>query len=213
MSSLKPLLLFVGKIFGAYIFLIILTLSLNLNENHANLFASIYGGVFENFFNEAQIQTSSIKPNAGVDDVQFMIYNTETIKKVRAEAKAKGQTNVTIDGLSWSFNTQRTILMPLLFLLALIIAYPAPWKQKLIGTAIALLLFFLYYLLFMAGALKLKMHQDSGFFPEYQLSDFSAGFFNNWLYSAVETGFLVMFFVFVVTTIRIEDFKNLLKST
>ena len=180
-----------------------------MNENHANLFARIYGGVFENFFNEAQIQTSGIKPNAGVDDIQFMIYNTKTIKKARAEAKAKGQKNVTIDGLSWSFNAQRTVLMPLLFLLALIIAYPAPWKRKLIGTALALLLFFLYYWLFMAGALKLKMHQDNLFFSEYQLSDFSAGFFNNWLYSAVETGFMVVFFIWVVTTIRIEDFKNL----
>ena len=212
MPSLKPLLLFVGKFFGAYILLIILTLSLNLNDSHANLFAGIYGGVFENFFDEAQIQTTGIKPAAGVDDVQFMIYNTETIKKARSEAKAKGQRNVTIDGLSWSFNAQRTVLMPLLFLLALIIAYPADWKRKLIGTAIALLVFYLYYLFFMAGALKLKMHQDKLFFPQYQLSDFSAGFFNNWLYSAVETGFMVMFFVWVVTMIRVEDFKKLLKT-
>lgn len=213
MQSLKPILLFAAKFFGSYIFLIILVIFTGFNKSHAEWFANRCDSIFENFFDAAQIHSNVISsPNTkSRNDVQLRIFSQQIIKKARTEAKAKGQKNVDIDGVLWSFNSQRTVLMPLLFLLALIIAYPVTWKRKLVPTAIALGLFFLFWFLMMTGVLMLKMHQDTQFFSDYQLPNFFAGFIYNLLYSLVETSFLIMFLIWGITMIRVEDFKQLIK--
>lgn len=211
MKSFKPILFFAGKFFLSYILLIVLVTSLGLNKNHSNCFANSCDGIFKNFFSAAQIHAASIEKTGDSNhDIRFQIYSQQTIKKARAEAKAKGQKNINIDGVLWTFNTERTVLMPLLFLLALIIAYPAPIKRKLISAALALGLFFLFQFFFMTGALMFKMHEDTAFFADYSVSNFFAGFIKNLLRTNVETSFLIMFLIWGITMTRIEDFKKLI---
>ncbi|RMG85463.1 MAG: hypothetical protein D6714_05945 [Bacteroidetes bacterium] len=204
---------FAGKFFLSYILLIVLVLSLGLNKSYSNWFANRCDGIFGDFFSVAQIHAASIeKTGDSKHDIQFQIYSQQTIKKARAEAKLKGQNNVNVEGVLWTINAERVSLMPLLFLLALIIAYPAPIKRKFMSAALALGLFFLFQFFFMMAALMFKMHEDPVFFADYSMPDFFARFIENLLRTNVETSFLIVFLIWGVAMIRTEDFKKLLAA-
>lgn len=210
MKTLKPLWTFVGKFFLIYLSLIALFLFGGLDKSYSRLFANVNDSVFRNFFNEAEIYAEPLEAEGLRDDVQFKIFNKNDIAKAKENARISNQKNVNIDGVLWSFNSVRVVLMPFLFLLSLILAYPHSIRRILVSIGSAFLCFLFFFFMYMMWALMFKMHENQTFFEGYQLSNFSANFIQKFVISSVETGFLFMFFIWAITTIRLEDFKKLL---
>lgn len=208
MNNLKPLLIFVGKFFLFYIAFVVLVQTTGFTDAYRNGLVGVYSSLYSNIYENADIKTEGIKGHTG-DDVQFTFANKLAIEKAKAEARQTGQVKTNIRGFKWSFNTYRVDLMFVLFLLALILAYPSSILKKVISLLISLGIYYLISFSLLGGRMLYKFHLNQSVFPEYNLSKISEQFLSTATNMHTEGMFFIAILIWAIVMIDRNDFQKL----
>ena len=211
MNSIKPLLIFAGKFFLFYIAFVVLVQSTGFTKTYRNAFVNACSVFYKNIYENAEIKCDKLNGN-GLDDIEFTFANKLDITKAKEEARQTGQVKTTIKGFKWTFNTYRVDLMFILFLMALILAYPSGFIKKIIGLLIGAAIYYLISFSLLGGRMLFKFHGNQSVFPEYNLSKISEQFLSTATNMHTEGMFFVAVLIWAVVMIRKEDFQKLKES-
>ncbi|MCO6477229.1 MAG: hypothetical protein J5I94_11440 [Phaeodactylibacter sp.] len=207
--KLKLLLSFGGKLFLYYIGLMILTLA----TGFAVLFLNWHCGCAEALWGDASVvaQINCVGQKAGKDtydaEVEYRLIDKAELERLTEQARRTGQANVQLDVFGWSYNFMRIEFFPLLFLISLILAYPASWRYRLKSLLIALLLFIPLSFILLYAKFLYQMHLDTTVFSHYQLPGFWASFMRYLSLSLAEARFIFILLLWGVVMVRWEDVR------
>ena len=171
MESLKFLIRFSLIFLGTYIGLLLLFSFTGADNLIRDIYGNIGQGIYQNWSNVVEIHAKPIDDDK-TDDLLFQIVDRKKLAAMQAELRQKGSSQQDMQVLSFNTNSRTTVLMPLIFFLSLIIAYPSNLKHKLISFLWGLLPL-LFYIFFKLGCMLFYCIDTSeAFFPDYELSGF-----------------------------------------
>lgn len=207
MNSIRPLLIFTGKFLLIYIGLIALVQSTSLRQVYRDVYMNMAGLVADMSYQHAQITTAKLDDKNIEEDLQYTFANKLTIEKAKEEARKTGQVSTKITGFNWSYNSYRVDLMFLIFLLALVLAYQAPWQRKLLGLIIGGLIYYVITNALLYGRILYQINNNKNVFPEYQLSSFSEQFLSTATNMHTEAMFFIVLLIWGAVMIRSKDLQ------
>lgn len=209
MDSLKFLIRFSLKFLGAYIGLLLLFSFSGGTELIRDIYGNMGQSIFQNWSNVAEIHAKPNKEDKN-NDLVFQIVDRQKLAKLQAELRQKGGEQQDIQVLSFNTNSRTTVLMPLIFFLSLIIAYPSNIRHKILSFFLGLLPL-LFYIFFKLGCMLFySIDTNPEFFPDYEFSAFT----NKFLFVVdslfIEAAYIVAIVIWVVVCVRKEDLKSIL---
>lgn len=222
MNQLKPILTFTWKFLALYFGLMIFFYLTGLSEAYRNTYASFSDSVYKNLITNAEIYCKPTDNPANEKNLEYAfskkgeLVNFDFINKTQKEAAMKASRSnsgerVGVQAFSWTCNIVRTDLLPFIFLLALVLAYPAGWKRKLKHLGMAVLAFQFYLFLVHYGFLSYQIDSRSAFFPNYELSSIMNTFYKYFLSSFSEINHVVVILIWVLICFRKDDFSRIFK--
>ncbi len=221
MFSTKPILIFLAKFAAIYTVLVILISVLSFDKPYAATFRQINntlfgklgnGGVvvFEEYEEKIKQQKNNFD-NKSKHDTKIIIVNKEKALREAKAAKARGESNVSKDYFqSLTINSWNIGGLPTLFVLALILATPILWKQKLWAVLWGFLLINVFILLKMWVLLvyEANQHQQLDIF---NLGGFSQNMLNsiNIIFSFLGFNLIVAILIWVLVSFRKDTWRKL----
>jgi len=210
MNPSKIIFPFALKFFVLYLVLF----GVAVSTNFGNQIRDTFGNVAANFMNEV-IDEAVIK-SAPMDQSEketsmnllFKMMEKSRFQKIYQEIKTTGKTTQSQVTLGHSTNTHTTVLMPIVFLLSLIIAYPSGLKRKIVPLLVGpiVMLFYIFFKLWCA--LLYEIDNSEEYFPNYDLSNFGNSFVGVIDGLFIEAAYIVAVVIWIVICVRIEDFKD-----
>lgn len=166
-------------------------------------------------FSDLNINTKAERAGGAVDDNKMIVefkWTQSKINEIMEEARRTGRTDIEVPYRFISFLIFEFFLVPLIFLLALIIATPMPSiKDKIIGGVLSIfaMLIFLYgkmYVMTIFSVSKAKI-------DVYELSDSTMNILLT-VVSLMTMGLsvIVAFFLWLIFMFRKSEIKNLMTS-
>lgn len=211
MDPFKVILSFALKFLAVYIgALLFLTLT-GTDQLMRDAYGNIGEKLYQNWSDEVEIHVKTLDVEEEENDLLFQIVDKKRLEEVRKEMRETGKSDKQIKTLAFKTNSKTTFLMPLIFFLALVVAYPSGFKHKLLSFLIGVLPLLLYIFFKLGCMLFYTIDESEEFFPSYVLSSFS----NNILYVIdslfIEAAYIVGVVVWIMVCVRKQDFKGLLE--
>ena len=209
--KLKLLLRFGGKLFFYYIALMALTLSTGIAgaylQWHCNCAETLWGEATS----VAQISCVGQRSGKGAyaAEAEYRFLDKQEVARLTEQARNTGQADIKLQAFGWSYNFMRIELFPLLFLIALVLAYPASWQYRLRSLLIALLLFIPLSFGLLYAKFLYQMHLDTTVFSHYHLPAFWGNFMHYLSLSLAEARFIFIFLLWCAVMVRREDIVSL----
>ena len=211
---LKLLLGFGGKLLLFYIGLMALTLATGFAGAYLKWHCGCAGALWGEATAMARIDCVGPKAseNRYATEVEYRFIDKQELERLTEQAKRSGQADVRLNVFGWSYNFMRIELFPLLFLISLVLAYPASWRYRLRSLLVAVLLFIPLSFLLLYAKFLYQMHLDTTVFGHYQLPGFWAGFMQYLSLSLAEARFIFILLLWGVVMVRWEDIRQLVKD-
>ena len=211
MSRLQQLSRFGGLLFLYYIGLMILSLATGFSGAYLKWHCGCAEAIFGNATSAAQIDCVGPKPGAAMYDteVEYRFIDKAELERQTEQARRSGQADVKLNVFGWSYNFNRIELFPLLFLMALVLAYPASWRYRLQSLGIAVLLFIPLSFALLGAKFLYQMHLNTTVFSHYQLPVLGASFMRYLSLSLSEARFIFIILLWGVVMVRWEDLRRL----
>ena len=212
MGKLNLLLRFGGLLFLYYIGLMALALSTGFAGAYLKWHCGCAEALWGNATPVAQISCVGQKTGKGRYDaeVEYRFIDKQELARLTEQAQRSGQADVQLNAFGWSYNFMRIELFPLLFLVALVLAYPASWRYRLQSLALALMLFLPLSFVLLYAKFLYQMHLDTTVFGHYQLPAFWAGFMRNLSLSLAEARFIFILLLWGAVMVRREDLRQVI---
>lgn len=207
MKSVKVLRNFGLKFFGLYFLLFLVAHFSGLDNGLRKFYASTGTNLFKNISSKAEINGLVYEDKEKGTNVLFQVHNKKRLDEIRREMVRTGKTNVNVETLGIYSSSRTTLLMPLIFLISLILAYPSDFRRKIISLIAGIVLFLTYAFFKLGCSLIHSIDESQEYFPDYELSGFLSKFLAVVAGLIVDGAYVVVALIWFLVCVRISDFK------
>ena len=203
---------FLLKFFAAYFILVLAANLSGLRDGYTEWFAERCSKKYVDFIPQAEASFQP-DPELGEHDLNIVFINKKTREEKFAEARRTGQKNVNLDISASPFSVWDYWLLPFIVLLALVVAMPGGWKQRLQSLGLGFLVLYLFTLFRFRKTLW-HLANDSPNLEALGLSSFSQSFLKGLhQMQSIEFIFISTFLIWALTSLRRENVGALLGRT
>lgn len=146
-ANTRALFRFLLTFLGIYLGLILLVHLTGGEKAYRNVFHKAAAGLYSEFRGEVLVFFQPSPSSSGDYDTIVQFQDKKQRENAIADARARGLTSVDVQQAQWQMDTWYFAFLPTLFLAALFLATPLPWKDRIIALTGGLLIFHLYLLL------------------------------------------------------------------
>jgi len=205
MSPFKIIFSFGVKFLATYFLVFLIAVTTGFDDKVRDFCANSTVRVYDNLIDEAIIQTKPIEEEHR--NLLYQIINKNKYEEIQKMLRAGDSNRMDIPTVGYKTNTNNGLLMPFIFLLSLIVAYPSSFRQKIIPLVLGSLLVWIFVFIQIGCSIIYAIDNSEQYFPSYELPNFL-----RYIVALVEKIFIEVSYIFTVLIwilvgVRLEDFK------